>query len=696
MAAPRRTTRAGRSTRPAEAPRGGRQAGRRWATTLAVVALLVAGCAAYATSFDGVFVFDDKWAIVDNPHIRTLWPLTIAMTAPPESPVSARPVASLTLAINYALAPSDVRDVLNPGGSDAPPGTRERFLRNVRGYHAVNLALHLLAALALFGVVRRTLQSDPLRARFGDEATPIAFAVALVWTVHPVLTDAVTYVAQRTEVLLGLWYFLTLYCAIRAGGRGVNAGSRRWWTAGAVGACLLGVGSKQTMVVAPVMVWLWDWIFAPHSAGEASDPAETRAPIVGGQRISLYAGLAATWLPLAALVAYERWPTSVGSGIDGWTPWTYLLTQTGVILYYVRLAFVPSPLVIDYDGWPMAQSLADVAPMALVVVALVVMTIVGVARRRPWAFIGAWVFAALAPSSSLLPLPTEIAAERRLYVPLAAIVALAVMVAYVIGRAIVTRLVPVAERRRAVGLTLAVVSLAGLALLFGSMTAGRNRDFSSEERIWQDAVAKRPDNPRARLNYGVILTTARRFEEAEPQLREAVRLKDGSAPAHANLGSVLCSLGRVEEGVSHLERALAIDPRYTAAYSNIAEAYGALGRRPQAARYFSLAVEAVPDTPFLMSRLAWLLATAPEDEVRNGVRAVELSDRAVRLTGRQNLMALTTLGAAYAEVGRFDAAAAAAHEALALAERQGNTAAAAAVAAHLRRFQAGRPVRDPE
>jgi protein O-mannosyl-transferase len=639
-------------------------------TLLLALTLAAAAGWAYSTSFAAVFVFDDKPTIVNNPHIKTLWPLMTSMSAPAEAPVSARPIAALTLALNYALAPPEARDVMRPAGPHASPGTTELFLRNVWGYHALNLLLHVLAGLALFGVVRRTLECDRLRARLGQHASALAFVVALVWLVHPMLTDAVTYVAQRTEGLMGLFYFLTLYCAIRAGERVVGDAQWRWWTAGAVLACALGVGSKQTMVFAPIMVWLWDSIFAPQPSARPPDSAP-RWSLVPAGRGGLYAGLASTWVILAVLVAYERWPTSVGSGIEGWTPWTYLLTQTGVIVHYLRLAVFPSPLVLDYDGWPMARSILDVWPSALLVATLFVATCAAVVRRNPWGFAGAWIFAALAPSSSILPLPTEIAAERRMYVPLAGVVAIAVVGGYLIGRRVLARVVPDPRTRQQAGGVAAALLAGAVAVWFAVSASQRNLDFRSEERLWQDTVEKRPDNPRARLNYGVILDSAERFADAELQLREAVRLKDSSAAAHANLGSVLCTLGKVEEGVSHLERSLVLDPRYTSAFGNLGEAYGQLGRRAQAARYFAKAVDAAPDTPFLLSRLGWLLATSPEDEVRDGAKAVQVSERAVRLTSRGDVMSLDTLAAAYAEAGRFEEAAATAREAAALAGRQG-------------------------
>jgi len=671
-----------------------------------LVALLLAGAAAvaYSTSFEGVFVFDDKFAIQDNPNIKALWPLTRSMSAPPETPTSARPVASLTLAVNYALAPRDVREVMAPGGPDAPADVTERFLRNVWGYHFMNLALHVLAALSLFGVVRRTLLSDRLRPQLGGAAAALAFVVALVWVVHPLPTDAVTYVTQRTEVLMGLFYLLTLYCAIRAAGSQAGAAQRRWWTGAAIVACALGMGSKQTMVTAPFVVFLWDWVFGGlgrdklagrDELGPYEDVGDA-APPAPRLRWGLYAGLAATWVILVAGVAFERWPHSIGFDREGWTPWTYALTQTGVILHYLRLSLVPAPLALDYQGWPMARSILDVAPQAALVVLIVAATVFALVRRQPWGFVGAWFFALLAPSSSFLPLATEIAAERRMYAALAGVVVVVVVGAYLIGRRLLDRLVADARARHAAGSIAAVVLVGGLVATLTVVTRGRNRDYWSEEHLWQDAVEKRPDNPRARLNYGVNLSLARRFPEAEQQLREAIRLKDTDASAHGNLGSVLCSLGRLDEGVAHLERAIALDAEYRPAYGNLGEAYGALGRRDLAANYFALAVAREPDNPFLLSRLGWLLATAPEDAVRNGPKAVEVSERAVRLTSRQDTMSLETLAASYAEVGRFDEAAATAREALAIANAQGGQGTAASLADRLSLYQTRQKVRDPK
>ena len=156
---------------------------------MCAVLIALAGAWAYANSLSGVFVLDDVRAIVQNESIRSLVPLAGALTPPPMSTVSGRPLANLTFAVNYAISALDTRS-----------------------YHVLNILIHIAAALLFFGVVRRTLLTSRLRDRFGTSATPVAAAAALIWVVHPLTTAAVTYIVQRVESLMSLFYLLTLYC----------------------------------------------------------------------------------------------------------------------------------------------------------------------------------------------------------------------------------------------------------------------------------------------------------------------------------------------------------------------------------------------------------------------------------------------------------------------------------------------------
>jgi hypothetical protein len=156
-------------------------------TTLCCAALVAAGLLAYRDSFGGPFIFDDGDFVSLVCVRKDLIPRILAGT---------RPIVDLTFVFNYWR-----------GGLD------------VDGYHKMNLAIHLLAALALFGVARRTLELPAVARRFGDrDSTPVAFCIALLWTVHPLLTQSVTYLTQRAESLMGLFFLLTLYCFIRAAG----------------------------------------------------------------------------------------------------------------------------------------------------------------------------------------------------------------------------------------------------------------------------------------------------------------------------------------------------------------------------------------------------------------------------------------------------------------------------------------------
>ena len=431
---PQKPLRAGpQKKKPAKARPAGttaeQRAGRRprWFAALLVAGVLVA----YANSFATPFVYDDQGAIVDNPNIRRLWPLTTALTGPLQSPLAGRPIVSLSFAINHAAGG------LSPWG-----------------YHAGNLGIHLLAGLLLFGIVRRTLTTPALQpalaARFATAAEPLAFACALIWLIHPLQTEVIDYVTQRTESMMGLFYLLTLYAAIRA----MSAGRERawWWEASAIAACSLGMASKESMVTAPVMVLVYDAVFQAGSVRKAL-----------GARARLYSGLAATWVILAGL--NRSGPRSHSAGFSsGVTPWTYLLNQPAMIVRYLKLSFWPHGLVLDY-GPPRAVSLSEALPSAAAVLVLLAVTAAAWRKRRELAFLGTWFFVTLAPASTVIPIATEAGAERRMYLPLAAIVVALVTGGWALLESI-PRLAANARRRG----WLMAVSVTGVSFIMTALT----------------------------------------------------------------------------------------------------------------------------------------------------------------------------------------------------------------------------------
>ena len=300
--------------------------------------IIVAGGATYANSLRGVFLFDDSGQIVSNPALRRFPTLARILEDP-------RPVVFATLALNYAWSAS-----------------------HPWSYHLVNVAVHVLAALALFGIVRRTLELPALAERYGPSAASLALTIALLWMVHPLQTESVTYVIQRAESLMGLFYLSALYCLIRGHG---SPHARRWY-AGAVASCLLGAGCKEVIVTLPVVALAYDSLFLTGSWRES---LRRRWGLYLG--LTLCCGLAVCRFMLHASDA----SSTVGFGIKGVTPLQYALTQPGVILHYLRLSFWPWPLCLDY-GWPVVRSVRDALPALLGVGALLAVSLAG-RRARP-------------------------------------------------------------------------------------------------------------------------------------------------------------------------------------------------------------------------------------------------------------------------------------------------------------------------
>jgi tetratricopeptide (TPR) repeat protein len=423
------------------------------------------------------------------------------------------------------------------------------------------------------------------------------------------------------------------------------------------------MATKEVMVSAPLMVILWDRFFAPDR---------------GRQALPLYAALASTWLILGVLVASGARSASAGFGFEAWPWWRYLLTQAEVLIHYLRLALYPSPLVLDYD-WPAVSSWTRVVLPGAFVLVLLGATVIGVFQRYPAAFAGAWFFLILAPTSSVLPIVTEVAAEHRMYLPLASLTTLAVIAGF--------RLLP---------RILARVALVTAVLLFGSMTQRRNEDYADFDRIWLDTIAKRPDNARARNNYATSLLTQGRFADAEVHLRVAVARNRSFAEAEANLGAALSAQRKLDEGAAHLERALVLRPEFAEASRNLGENYAMRGLMREAVSAYGEALDRLPDDVRLLNRIGWILATSGNDEVRDGARARSLAERAVALTEGRDPLSLDTLGAALAEVGAFEQAHAITLRALSLAVQQGNPQLERDLRLRLGRYSAGQPFRETE
>lgn len=593
-------------------------------SSLYPVIVVAAGVLAYANSFAGVFVFDDLPWIVHNPALRDLWPPWDTAGG------TLRPLLFYSLAINYAISGLEVWS-----------------------YHAANLIVHVLAGAVMLGVVRRTLEP-----RWGQASPELALVIATLWVVHPLQTQSVTYIIQRGESLAGLGCLLTLYCVLR-GAR--SAECAHWWYAAGILAYLCGLGTKETMVVAGPLVLAYDTVFLAGSARRALR-----------QRWGLYAALAAP-LVLGGTALLLSNPARLAGLVSGdsvtATRLEYAVTQPGVILHYLRLAFWPHPLCLDY-GWPAAEGWWQILGPALVVVLLLAGAARSLWRRSPVGFAGAWFFLILAPTSSAVPL-RDLAVEHRMYLPLAAVMAVSVLVVHgaLVGR------VPGRYRRGLAG------ALAGVAILtFGALTARRNADYNSEVSIWGNALRERPRNAKRFYNLGLEFCLSERgvleqpvfalstgelpqvpgvreglaalgageYARASQELATAVRaapnlvvartglgmagylqgnvadavrdfrvsveLAPARANSHANLGTGLLAVGDSSLAVQEYQEALRLNPSLVAAHHGLGTVRAAQGRGGEALVSLEQAVHLRPAFPEALNNLASVLAAAGRRE----------------------------------------------------------------------------------
>jgi len=612
--------------------------------------LIIAGFGVYWNTLPAPFTFDDEHAIVINEQIRQL--STSLSPTEQGSPLAGRPLVSVSFAINYAL-----------GGL------------NVRGYRLVNIAIHVINALLLFAIAARTFQFreaglPPRHAQGHPEhrrgmngsprtdwrSTNLAFAVALIWMVHPLVTEAVNYVSQRTELMMAAFFLLTLYTAQRAGEsvRSAVGGSNqpprvalrrsaeaqakaertrptvsseaRVWLALSVVCCAMGMACKETMAVAPIAVWLYDRTFVSGSFREALR-----------QRWRYYAGLCATWLILVALLWSSPRGDSAGFAGASVSPWEYLLNQSVMIVRYLWLAIVPRGFVLDY-GEPLPLTLSRVAPYAAAVTALLAATITALVRRPAVGFLGAWFFLTLAPTSSIIPISTEVGSERRMYLPLMAIVVLALTVAARTFQLRETRSAVLKGPPRMGGS--ATISIAVLTVLLSTATIQRNAEYLSGLTLWQSVLDRWTPHARAHRNLAAELKLAGRPDEEIAHLR--------AAPTDIHeirnlLGGELLALGRHAEAARELQQYTHDHPRDADALSNLGIALGALGRNDEATQAFERAVDVDPNNGLSQRNLA--LHLFQQDDFDG---AVPHAREAVRLTpddpAAHNLLGLALIG----------------------------------------------------
>ena len=586
---------------------------------------------AYSNTFEAPFIFDDAINIVGNASLLNRSSFWEILTPPEGTGVAGRPVVNLSLAFNYAISAD-----------------------NTWSYHLFNLAVHILAALSLFGVIRRSLLSDRLKVRYGNVSNLFAFACALLWVLHPLQTESVTYIIQRCESLMGLFFLLTFYFSIR----GWQSDSPRRWHLAAILSFLMGVGSKEVIVAAPILLFFYDLIFFHENPKNAL----CHSPL-------LYSGLLLGLITLLLLVAAGG-TSSSGTGNITFTPMDYWITQPRVILHYLLLSFWPYPLCIDY-AWPVS-TMAEGWPFMMIMALLLTISIYAIFRYPPIGFLALWFFFILAPTS-VMPLP-DIAFEHRMYLPLAAIVLMVAAGAYRLLQGAAARLS--SSRGTEVNILCrgALYLLILCSLSFLILTYSRNQDYETDISLWANTIRQYPENSRARVNLGSAFIQNMKYREALPHLQESLRIEVANAAhfsdhssepgekiekyykylsirsvysfARHNLGVAYLSLGKIDWAIQNFREALHIRPGYYSAHSSLGIALYLQGKEAEAFRHFRSALDLKPDDSTSHTNLGAALRLSG-----NGMEALKHFAEALRLDSK-NPEAHYGMGLTLLQLGR--------------------------------------------
>ena len=564
--------------------------------------LLIAGLAllAYANTLHVPFVFDDVKEIVENPVVRNLhyfWNPDAARGLTTYHGLHMRTVAYFTLALNYLV-----------GGT------------NVVGYHLFNLAVHILTALLVYKLVSRTLGLAFFQKEVQGSTTQnaklktqnfVPLLVALLFAVHPIQTEAVTYLIQRLTSLATCFYLLSLtsYIDARLDVEEQRTGRALAWFLVSLVAAVAAMKTKEIAFTLPLVAVLYESVFlrgklrrrlflAPLLLTMLIIPVG----LVGTQR------LVASGQPVASILESANMASRVDHAVSRMD---YLSTQFRVIVTYLRMLILPVDQSLDHDYPLHPHFLApEVLLSFLLLATLFGLGVYLVGRGKYWSrlpgpesrvpslgsrftvhgsrIIGfgiLWFFITLAVESSIIPIP-DVMNEHRLYLPSVGFFLALVTAAWLlVGK--------LAVRRPGIGRA-ATALAAVIVLALTAATYSRNRVWQDEIGLWQDVIAKNPQNARAYNNLGSYLDSRGDYAKALPYLQKAIALRPDFAEGLFNLGLANAGLKQKDMAIFYYRQALALQPSNPEVLYNLGVVYMDKGMFAPAATVFQEALRLDP------------------------------------------------------------------------------------------------------
>jgi tetratricopeptide (TPR) repeat protein len=527
------------------------------------------------------------------------------------------------------------------------------------GHHFSNVLLHTIAVLLLF-VVLQQMTGALWRSAF----------VAALFAVHPLHVESVAWVAERKDVLSAVFFMLTLLAYVH-----YTRAPSTWRYLMVAVMLALGLMSKPMLVTLPLVLLLLDYWPLNRMEGAASNARRQLSKLLVEK------------IPLIALSAVSSTVTFLAQrGAIGWTEQLPMLARinnaTVTCVIYVRQMVWPINLAVFYPH-PESRLTSWQISLALVVLIGITMAAVILRKNAPYFITGwLWYLGMLVPVIGLVQVGWQGRADRYTYLPQ---IGLYIAISWAIAD-----LTASWQRRR---IFLAATALLVISALSWSAWI-QTSYWRDSETLFTHTLAVTGKNDVAENNLGIVFLEKGQLDEAIAKLQAAIDLRPENGPAHNNLAKALLQKGRPAEAMLHYRKFLEIEPQNVEARNILGTALIQQGHVREAVEQWQEALAREPENGNAASNLAWVFATYPEDSMRDGGRAVELAQKALRVSGGKIPMVFRILGAAYAENGRFSQAIETAQRGAELANSQGNPGLAAELQSNIALYQTGKPLRD--
>jgi len=519
-------------------------------------------------------------------------------------------------------------------------------------HHLTNVLLHTLAAMLLFLALQR-MTGAVWQSAF----------VAAVFAIHPLRVESVAWVAERKDVLSGVFFMLTLLAYANY----VRLPRvRGYLVVVLLFAC--GLMSKPMLVTLPFVLLLLDYWPLDRIKGQLWKRVAEKIPLIV---LSAVSSVITFLVQKGAVGQTEELPI-------------FERINNAVVSYvlYIWQMLWPVNLAVFYPHPENRLPLWEILCCFLVLMCITVAAI-ALRTRRPYLFTGwLWYLGMLVPVIGLVQVGWQGRADRYTYLPQIGL--------YIAATWAVVDLTVLYRYRRATLSTAAILVIAALS----SCTRVQNSYWRDSETLFRHALAVTTNNDVAENNLGIVFLGQGKLDEAISLLQSAVDLRPDNSPAHENLARALLQKGQVADALVHYRKLLDLQPDNMEIHNIVGTVLVQQGRVQEGAEEWQKVLLVEPDNGNAMSNLAWVFATSPDQPIRNGARAVQLAEQAVRLSGGRIAILFRTLAAAYAENGQFSDAIQTAERGIQLANSQGNAGLANELQGNIALYQQQQPLRD--